>query len=105
MSIKKPKKAADRTADLKEALKSWELSPYKLTTAAEIEKKRLEGDPDSYYWRDFPVYTQSPLITYHYNVILSTESDDVLFGFLGTKRLKPKTLQEAQKKIVAKATK
>ena len=99
---KKPKKAAARTADLKEALKSWKLSKYELTTAEAIENKRVEGDMDSFYWRDFPIYTQNALITYHYNVILSCDGDDVLFAFLGKKRLKPATLEQIQKKIVAK---
>ncbi len=102
---KNPKKAAARTADLKEALKLWRLSKYRLTTNAEIEKQRIEGDPESYYWKDFPVYTRNILITYHYNVILSTDGDNVIFAFLGNKRLKPATLEEIQRKVVARAAK
>ena len=101
---KNEKKAAERTADLEEALKtSWKLSKYEMTTSEEIEKKRLNGDPDSYYWRDFPIYTNT--ITYHYNVVLSTDGDAVLFAFLGKKRLKPTTLDTMQRKFTAKVEK
>ncbi len=102
---KNEKKAAQRTDDLKESLTSWSLSKYKLTTTEEIEKKRVEGDSDSFYWRDFPIYTNNVLITYHYNYILSTDGDDILFGFLGKKRLKPSTVESIQKKIVNKSEK
>ncbi|SDM57452.1 hypothetical protein SAMN05421823_11620 [Catalinimonas alkaloidigena] len=102
---KNPEKAAERTADLKDALKAWHLSGSELTTEEGIEEKRLEGDEKSFYWRDFPIYTQSPLITYHYNVIISTKDDVVLFAFLGKKRLKPETLTLIENKIVSKATK
>ncbi len=100
---KNPKKAKARNADLREALKSWNLSQYEFTTTANLEAKRVEGDPDSYYWKSFPIYTSNPLITYHYNLILSTASDEVLVTFLGKKRLKPATLDKIQNKIVSKA--
>jgi len=102
---KKQAKADKRNADLKEALKTWSLCKYEFTTQEAIEEKRLEGDPSSFYWRDFPIYTENPLITYHYNFILSTEGDVLLVGFLGKKRLKPATLEQIQKKIVAKGEK
>jgi hypothetical protein len=101
---KKPEKAAERTADLKEALKAWTLSEYELTTEEAIEEKRLDRDTSSYYWRDIPYYTNTP-ITYHINAIISTENDDVLIMFMGKKRLKPATLEQIEKKIVAKAEK
>ncbi|MCB0402687.1 MAG: hypothetical protein KDD41_11425 [Flavobacteriales bacterium] len=102
---KNEKKAAERNADLKEALKTWKLSKYEFTTEEEIENKRIEGDPDYYYWRDFPIYSaiNGVRITYHFNVIISADSDDVLFSFMGKKRLKPETLEQIQSKIVTKA--
>lgn len=99
---KNAKKAANRNADLKAALRTWKLSKYDFTTYDEVEAKRIEGDPDSYYWRSFRIYTQSPLISYNYNLILSTDGDDIIMAFLGKKRLKPATLEQIQKKIAAK---
>lgn len=102
---KNAKKAANRNADLKTALKTWKLSNSDFTTEDEINNKRIEGDPDSFYWKSFPIYTKSPLITYNYNIILSTEGDDVIMAFMGKKRLKPATLEQIQRKIVTKAEK
>jgi len=102
---KKPKKAQERTADLVLALKEWKLSKYELIKQEEIEERRVEGDAESFYWKDFPIYTQNILITYHYNVILSTDGDAVVFVFLGKKRMKPSTLEKIQSKITAKAEK
>ena len=96
---KNEKKAANRNADLEEALKSWKLSEYEFTTEDEVNNKRIEGDSDSYYWKTFPIYTQSPLLTFNYNILLSTDGDDIIVGFLGKKRLKPSTLEMIQKKI------
>ncbi len=101
----KPKKAAERNADLKAALKLWNISKYKFTTEAEIQKLRLAGDPNSFYWKSFAYYTKSPLITYRVNFLITTEKDEPFFYFMGTKRLKPKTLDEIQKKIGKKAAK
>lgn len=102
---KNAKKRVKRDEALKEALQYWHLTKYKFTTEAEINKKRVEGDKDSFYWKSFPIYTNSPLITYHYNVILSTDGDDVIMVFLGKKRLKPAALEQTQKKIKAKVEK
>ena len=99
---KNEKKAAKRNADLKEALKDWKLSKYEFTTEEEVNNKRIEGDSDSYYWKTFRIYTNTALITYNYNLLLSTDGDDVIMAFLGKKRLKPATLDQIQKKIVAK---
>ena len=101
---KKADKAKERTRELKEALRDWTLSEYILTTQEEIEKKRVEGDPDSFYWRDFPVYNNSPF-NGHYNMILSTEGDDVLFVYAGKNKMKPGTIDQIQKKMLAKAEK
>ena len=98
------KKAASRNADLQESLKTWSISKYKFTTNSEIEKKRLEGDSDVYYWRDIPYYTNTP-IAYHINYIVSADGDDVVFMFMGTKRLKPGTLKEIQTKIIDRGEK
>ncbi len=100
---KKPKKAEQRNADLADALKAWHISKYKLTSKKEVEEKRLEGDTDSYYWKNFNFYTKSPLITYRLNYILTAEKDEVVFYFMGTKRLKPSTLKEIQTKITKRA--
>jgi len=102
---KKPKKASERNSDLRLALKSWSLSKYELKTEAEINEKRLEGDEDSYYWRDIPYYTNNILITYHINYIISTANDEVLFAFMGKKRLKPATLKEIENKLKSKSAK
>lgn len=96
---KNEKKAASRNADLEEALKLWKLSKYEFTTEDEVNSKRIEGDSDSYYWKTFRIYTQSSLLTFNYNILLSTDSDDVIVGFLGKKRLKPSTLDMIQTKI------
>ena len=100
---KKKKKASERNADLKQALRSWKLSETKFTTEEEIDKMRIEGDPDCFYWKTIRIYTQNPIINYNYNLLISTESDEVIIGFLGKKRLKPATIEKIQKKVVAKA--
>lgn len=99
---KNEKKAANRNEDLKAAIKNWKLSKYEFTTEEEVNNKRIEGDPDSYYWKTFRVYTSSSLIILNYNLLLSTEGDDIIMAFLGKNRLKPSTLEQIQKKIVAK---
>ncbi len=98
-----PKEAAKRDADLKAALKTWNISKYKLTTSSEIQKLRLAGDPNSFYWKNFTYYTA--VMKYRFNYLMTTEKDEPLFYFMGTKRLKPKTLDEIQKKIGKKAAK
>jgi len=102
---KNKKKADNRNADLKEALKNWKISNYEFTTEEEVNNKRIEGDEGSYYWKTFRIYTSSPLITLNYNIILSADSDDMIVGFMGKKRLKPATLDLIQKKILAKVEK
>jgi len=99
---KKAKKAEERNADLEAALKNWKLSKYEFTTEEEINNKRIEGDENSFYWKTFRIYTNSPLIIFNYNLILSTDGDDIITGFLGKKRLKPTTLDLIQNKITSK---
>lgn len=102
---KNPKKAASKNADLRAALKEWKISDYEFTTTANIKAKRIEGDANSYYWRSIPYYTNNKLTVYNINFILSTDSDDVIIYFMGTKKLKPSTLQKIQKTITNKAEK
>ncbi len=99
---KKAKKAEARNADLEAALKNWKLSKYELTTEEEVNNRRIEGDENSYYWKTFRFYTGNALIIYNYNLILSTDGDDLIAAFLGKKRLKPATLDLIQKKITNK---
>ena len=98
---KNKKKAANRNADLKAALKNWNLSNYEFTTEEDINNRRIEGDEDSFYWKTFRVYTGGP-ITFNFNLIISTDSDNIIVGFLGKKRLKPATLNLIQNKITSK---
>lgn len=98
---KNPKRAAARNADLRAALKNWKLSDYEFTTTANIESQRVEGNPDTYYWRAFPYHTQNG--SGYFNFILSTDGDEVIFQFVGKKRLKPSVLDKIQTKITAKA--
>ncbi len=98
---KNEKKAAKRNADLKAALKNWKLSNYEFTTEEDINNRRIEGDESSFYWKTFRIYTNGP-ISFNFNVLLSTENDNVVVGFLGKNRLKPATLDLIQNKITAK---
>ena len=98
---KNEKKAASRNADLKAALKNWNLTSYEFTTEEEINNRRIEGDDSSFYWKTFRIHTNG-LIVFNYNVLLSTDSDDVIVGFMGKNRLKPATLDLIQKKITSK---
>lgn len=99
---KKPSKASKKNAELKAALKVWKLSKYELTTQEEIEKRRLNGDPDSYYWLRVPYYSN---ITYNFNYLLTTEKDEVISVFIGKGKLKGKTIINLQEKIKKKAEK
>ncbi len=99
------KKRDRRNEDLQDAIQYWKISNVKFTDHEEVEAKRVEGDPDHYFWRSIPVYTQSPLITYHYNLLISTESDDLLLVFMGKGRLKSSAVEQTQRKILSKADK
>ncbi len=99
------KKAEERYQDLQEATKKWTVSKYKFVTQEEIDLRRKTKDPSSYYWRNINYYTSSPLITYRFNIIVNSENDEVITSFMGTKRLKPATLEEIQKKMTSRAEK
>lgn len=99
---KNEKKAASRNADLEAALKNWKLTNYEFTTEEEINNRRIEGDENSFYWKTFTLYTGYALLTFNYNLIISTDGDNLITGFMGKKRLKPATLDLIQNKITAK---
>lgn len=102
---KNEKKAAERDAEVKEALQYWTLSPYQFTKEEELQKRRKEGDQTSFYWKNFNYYTANPLITYRFNYIITTDKDEPIFYFLGSKKFKAKTLEEIQEKIKKRAEK
>ncbi|MTI22013.1 hypothetical protein E1176_13360 [Fulvivirga sp. RKSG066] len=92
-----------KNKELKEALSAWSISPYNIVHENEINKKRKESAECCYYWKNIPYY--AGLITYNMNMIVSTESDEVLFVFVGKKRLKSSNIEEAQKKMIKRAEK
>ncbi|MGB6036692.1 MAG: hypothetical protein WBG42_10535 [Cryomorphaceae bacterium] len=100
---KNEKKEEEKNADIKEALELWTISKAEFTTEEVVNQKRLEGDPDCYYWKTFPIYTNSVLLTYNYNVLFSTEGDDVIIAFLGKGKMKPSAVRKIQDQIVTKA--
>lgn len=100
---KKPEKAAQKTKELEAALKGgWKLCNYELLDEEEINLRRLESDPDYFYWRSIPMYTNLPVPTY-YNFILSGDNDELLTYFLGKGKMKPATLQTVESKMQKKA--
>lgn len=97
-------KAERRNSDVLEALHEWTLSDYKIITKEDLESRRLKKEKGSYYWRSFPMRTQSPLIIIQMNIILGTENDEVyFFKQLGSKRLKGSTIIEIQENIKSRA--
>ncbi|UII24412.1 hypothetical protein LVD15_13885 [Fulvivirga maritima] len=96
---KDEKKADKRNAELKEAIQGWSLCDIKMVSEAEINEKRRENSTDYIYWKNIPYYTGTPIV-YNVNMIISTDSDVVLFVFMGKKRLKASNLEEAQKKML-----
>lgn len=98
-------KAERRNSDVLEALQEWTLSSYEIITKEDLESRRLKKEKDSYYWRSFPMRTQSPLIIIQMNIILSTENDEVYFyKQLGSKRLKGSTIIDIQENIKSRAS-
>lgn len=98
------KKAEKRNNDIEEALEEWSLSNYEIITKDELEKRRLNKEIGSFYWRSFAMRTQSPLIVIQINVILNTENDEVYFyKELGSRRLKGSIINEIQDNIKNKA--
>ncbi|MBL3657995.1 hypothetical protein [Fulvivirga sediminis] len=92
------KKADKKNEDLKEAIQGWSLCDIKMVSEAEINQKRKENSTDYIYWKNIPYYTGTPIV-YNINMIISTESDVILFVFMGKKKLKASNLEEAQKKM------
>ncbi|MBP8792785.1 MAG: hypothetical protein KBE41_03875 [Lutibacter sp.] len=98
------KKAERRNEDVEEALKDWNLSKSEIISSEELQKKRLNKEKGSYYWRSFAMRTQSPLIVLQMNVILNTENDEVyFFKEWGSRRLKGSTIMDIQDNIKNRA--
>ncbi len=101
----KGSKADKRNDELKETLKDeWTLCSYELLSSDEINKRRLNGESSSFYWKNFNYYTKNVLMTYRFTYLLTTDRDEVIafFYYLGSKRLKPSTLEKIQEKITRK---
>lgn len=100
-------KADKRNEELIQSLKEeWTLCNYELVSTEEINKRRLNGDSDSFYWKNINYYTNNRLLNYRFAFLLSTDRDEVLgfFYYLGSQRLKPSTLSKIQDNIVKKGT-
>lgn len=102
---KNPKKAANRNRNLAAAMKSWNVSKYKITTHKEIDRLRMENDPNSLYLLSVPYFTNNQMITYYFNFIISTKSDEILFINFQMKKLKPAAILKIQKDLGKKAEK
>jgi len=97
---KNEKKEAKINAEIKAALKeAWTISKYEFVTDDEIEKRRRNGDTEAFYWRNFNVYTNSPLITYRFNVLFTADRDEMIVGFIGKKALKGAAIEKTQDKM------
>lgn len=98
------KKAERRNEDIVEALQDWNLSKYEIISKEDLEKRRLNKETGSFYWRSFAMRTQSPLIVLQMNVILNTENDEVyFFKEWGSRRLKGSTIIDIQDNIKNRA--
>lgn len=93
------KKADKKNAELKEAMKSWNISKVKMVSENEISQERKANSTTSFYWKNVPYYTGGFPPVYNLNYIINTESDEVVFYFMGKKALKPANMEEAQKKM------
>jgi hypothetical protein len=101
---KKPEKAAEMNKELKKAISYWNISEVELITKEELENYRAEEDKNSYYLRNFPVYMQYG-ITMNFNVLLTTAGDEMIVGFLGSKKVKASKIESIQEKILKKIAK
>ena len=91
-----------RNAQIKEALKLWNICEYKWITLDEIDEVRAEGDPNSFYWRALPIYSNVggvSVVMYSLNYLLTCERDDVVFYWLGSKKMKPSQATKIQTEI------
>lgn len=100
---KNAEKAELKNKEIKEAAKSWNISKVDFISKEELETLRAEGDENSFYLRNFPVY--SGYITYNMNVLLTTAGDEMIVGFLGAKKIKASKLDDIQAKILKKIAK
>jgi len=98
---KNPDKAAQKDKETEEALKSWSISKVKLATQDEIDKKRLSGESDYFYLHTIK-YHKNLALKINYNLLLSTEYDNVLFAYTALKRLTPERLLNIQSKLKEK---
>lgn len=97
-------KAAAKNAELKEAAKMWHISDVKFISHEELETLRSEEDANSYYLRNFPVYMQYGIVM-NFNVLFTTAGDEMIVGFLGSKKIKASKLDDIQDKILKKIAK
>lgn len=96
------KNADKENVKLKETMKDWTLSKYKIIDEKEIEKRRNEGDSTSFFWYAIPVY-QGAMVLY-YNLLVSTLDDNVIHAFLGKKEMKSSTIKKIEKELDTKST-
>ena len=102
---KKQEKADQMDAEIKAAIGGWRISKVQFVSDDELEQLRLEGDENSFFWKNFNYYTSNPLLTYRINYLFTTNGDEVLFMFIGSKKLKASKLDNIQKKLLAKIEK
>ncbi len=102
---KNPTKQLKKNRILKEAITtSWDLSKYEFITKEELEKKRAKREENTFYWRSFSIYTQSPFVVLQLNMLLSTKNDRILFyKEFGSRKLKGSTIKDIQKNIENRA--
>ena len=101
-----PSKNAEKKRELQQAFKEyWTLSNYEFVSQEDVEAARRNGDTDKYYWKMITIFTDNVLITYRMNYLLTTEKDEPIFMFLGSKKFKPRTMEEIQDKLVKRAEK
>jgi len=101
-----PSKTAEKKRELKQAFKEyWTLSKYEFISQEELQLKRRNGEADSFYWQMITIFTTNALVTYRMNYLLTTEKDEPIFMFLGSKKFKPRTMEEIQTKLVKRAEK
>lgn len=97
----KNKQKADKiNKDIKDALKEhWDVCPYKIVDAAEIEQKRAEKATGYFYWRPLILNPKASMIkplVYHY--ILTTQNDALIAAVMtsGGYKLKAKSVEKVQ---------
>ena len=94
-----------RTEEVKKALKSWSISKFKMSNEEEINQFRLEGNKDYYYWKVIPYYVSGIPFVYNLYYVISCHGDEIVFMFIGPKKLDGKTIEKAHKKYQTKLEK